>query len=565
MTESNTQETKPKGLNQDDFRKLLQTPRPGDAPSKGILGNATPRQRIPPPQTPKVGSGSFAKPEIPSSKLKKSTRFRKLETSDAETTDNKYRDRAAERRKGANPDYQETEQILKALNSETLEAKLIYEQSKYLGGDTEHTHLVKGLDYALLAKVRNEITQDDDNDNEMDNENNEMEMIERIKEESQETLKINSRLARNIYEIAIVEAKKKPPKENELFVAGRMAYVFELDDEKDNHGDAFAIPTTIIRSKADINNPTGTDKSTNDLVIEKISRVMAYVRKSASTENKGKRVKKKPKEKQPEEILKEKVAAIDDSEDIFADAGRDYHIIMKEDKQDKLEEDNINSQSQLNEESSVSKEIDSIERNYFGASEEEEGEKDSMDIDNMQEAQQLKTLMQQAATDNTEKPKEENQNINIGNENTKSSKGIKRKLYGQDSYDGNYSIYGMEEDTRENAYESGHSDSDSDNTMGIEHTIRDQGVTKNKKAQLSRWDFDTVEEWQAYKNNVTAMPKSAFQFGVKTGDGRRTRRSGKELTEKQKLDRDFQKISKIIERKYGKEENEATSKKKQKK
>ena len=31
------------------------------------------------------------------------------------------------------------------------------EQSKFLGGDMEHTHLVKGLDYALLRKVRAEI------------------------------------------------------------------------------------------------------------------------------------------------------------------------------------------------------------------------------------------------------------------------------------------------------------------------------------------------------------------------------------------------------------------------
>ena len=30
------------------------------------------------------------------------------------------------------------------------------EQSKYLGGDLKHTHLVKGLDYALLQKIRAE-------------------------------------------------------------------------------------------------------------------------------------------------------------------------------------------------------------------------------------------------------------------------------------------------------------------------------------------------------------------------------------------------------------------------
>ena len=31
--------------------------------------------------------------------------------------------------------------------------KQLIQESKYLGGDMEHTHLVKGLDYALLEKV----------------------------------------------------------------------------------------------------------------------------------------------------------------------------------------------------------------------------------------------------------------------------------------------------------------------------------------------------------------------------------------------------------------------------
>ena len=32
------------------------------------------------------------------------------------------------------------------------------QESKFLGGDMEHTHLVKGLDFALLQKVRSEIS-----------------------------------------------------------------------------------------------------------------------------------------------------------------------------------------------------------------------------------------------------------------------------------------------------------------------------------------------------------------------------------------------------------------------
>lgn len=58
----------------------------------------------------------------------------------------KYVDRAEERRKqGGSLDPQQLEVIA---------ASLDYEQSKFLGGDEEHTHLVKGLDYALLRKNR---------------------------------------------------------------------------------------------------------------------------------------------------------------------------------------------------------------------------------------------------------------------------------------------------------------------------------------------------------------------------------------------------------------------------
>ena len=37
---------------------------------------------------------------------------------------------------------------------ESQQDLLTVEETKYLGGDLEHTHLVKGLDYALLQKVQ---------------------------------------------------------------------------------------------------------------------------------------------------------------------------------------------------------------------------------------------------------------------------------------------------------------------------------------------------------------------------------------------------------------------------
>lgn len=82
-----------------------------------------------------------------------------------------YRDRAAERRKeeklssqtssnttAITTDFDVIQSSLHPNTNEEMVAarSLDAEQSKFLGGDLEHTHLVKGLDYALLAKIRSE-------------------------------------------------------------------------------------------------------------------------------------------------------------------------------------------------------------------------------------------------------------------------------------------------------------------------------------------------------------------------------------------------------------------------
>lgn len=79
----------------------------------------------------------------------------------------KYRDRAKERRDGSTTEYQNVDasrtgayravaDLKSGFDAAERRRKLIQE-SKFLGGDIEHTHLVKGLDYALLQKVRSEI------------------------------------------------------------------------------------------------------------------------------------------------------------------------------------------------------------------------------------------------------------------------------------------------------------------------------------------------------------------------------------------------------------------------
>ncbi|TEB33182.1 hypothetical protein FA13DRAFT_1730943 [Coprinellus micaceus] len=71
------------------------------------------------------------------------------------TKDSKYRDRASERRHGEGNDYAHVEALLEDFEKQTKEAKSqaeIEEKRKYLGGDSEHSVLVKGLDFALLEQ-----------------------------------------------------------------------------------------------------------------------------------------------------------------------------------------------------------------------------------------------------------------------------------------------------------------------------------------------------------------------------------------------------------------------------
>lgn len=69
--------------------------------------------------------------------------------------------------------------------------------------------------------------------------------------------------------------------------------------------------------------------------------------------------------------------------------------------------------------------------------------------------------------------------------------------------------------------------------------------TEQAKGRLHRWDFETEEEWATYNEQKEAMPKAAFQFGVKMQDGRKTRKQNKD----QKLNNELHKINKILARK----------------
>ena len=82
--------------------------------------------------------------------------------------------------------------------------KQMIQESKFLGGDMEHTHLVKGLDFALLQKVRSEIEQLDVEEEEQMEEAVDDDKISKNKEvskkeEETEEIQFKTIIGKNIY------------------------------------------------------------------------------------------------------------------------------------------------------------------------------------------------------------------------------------------------------------------------------------------------------------------------------------------------------------------------------
>ncbi|KAI5123537.1 hypothetical protein M0805_006697 [Coniferiporia weirii] len=127
-------------MDQDAFRKLLVVSRHG-RPAQAAQtprGSLLPSKVNPPQQKPTDAPKSEFKPR----KVKK--------------TDSSYRDRAAERRKGVAGDFAEVEAVLESFEKQHADEdkEAVERQRRYLGGDSEHTVLVKGLDFALLEQTR---------------------------------------------------------------------------------------------------------------------------------------------------------------------------------------------------------------------------------------------------------------------------------------------------------------------------------------------------------------------------------------------------------------------------
>lgn len=72
--------------------------------------------------------------------------------------------------------------------------------------------------------------------------------------------------------------------------------------------------------------------------------------------------------------------------------------------------------------------------------------------------------------------------------------------------------------------------------------LKRDGYQCNSICLAGRWDFDTEEQYSDYMSTKEALPKAAFQYGVKMQDGRKTRKHKTEKNEKAELDREWNKI-----------------------
>lgn len=234
-----------------------------------------------------------------------------------------YRDRAKERREGLNKDFELDPDDLKISNpiinsvqeeGDPNEIDLAerrrqqIEESKYLGGDIEHTHLVKGLDFALLEKVKNDqklaerLAQDSqtedkaifgqpDSDSEEEEFRNEailaasaaagskkqmIDLVKLSKNKSTKMVPCRTAVARQILNVL----DEKWPNQSELFLPGRMSYVIPIDDDDD------AGVTTILRSKADtlVNDDDG-DMNESDFALDQLINILERVRKGQTSSN----------------------------------------------------------------------------------------------------------------------------------------------------------------------------------------------------------------------------------------------------------------------------------------
>jgi IK cytokine len=443
----------------------------------------------------------------------------------------KYRDRAKERREGSGQDFAQDARnstsgyraVAPDLKLDTAERrKELIQQSKFLGGDLEHTHLVKGLDYALLQKVKSEIQhqeqiQEEEIEKMIDEkilERNEKN-IEKIEKEDESQIK--SVMGKNIHRWITIQNSKNIER-NEMFFPGRMAYNFEFEDENVETD----IPTTLIRSKTELMGSVDLNTlSTNDIVVNKLTQIFSYLRQGGKKKNKKKSEKetfKMPEEvEKPSSSSKSSRSRVEDN--IYGEDIGEYKPTRSSKEYERSDRDRDRRDKDRHRDRD--RERDRDRRHYDRNDDYGHSSKSSSSSNSKSK--------RGSYFDKKDEVEIETGTINIPAPPKLSSQ-LLSKLHDNepDSYAECYP--GLEE----------MDDAIIDSDDEADFSKMDNG---NKKGPIGRWDFDTQEEYSEYMSTKEALPKAAFQYGLKMSDGRKTRKNKSDI---QKVDQEWQKIQKII-------------------
>lgn len=231
-------------LSNEDFRKLIMTPSASQISSTPAFGarfsskghhSASVRGH----RHQVIVTDEFKKPEAVASQADKKSSKKKFYQQKKENDEEnvlaelmkKYRDRAKERRENTDEADQISTMGYNAVGNMSSEdaaerRKQLIEESKYLGGDMEHTHLVKGLDYALLNKVKAEIEFQRDQET-LEMVETELARAKALEEEDEdedgeideENWTIKSALAQNLMKV-LFDSKGLLPEKNDYFLPG---------------------------------------------------------------------------------------------------------------------------------------------------------------------------------------------------------------------------------------------------------------------------------------------------------------------------------------------------------
>ncbi|XP_063102723.1 protein Red-like [Cavia porcellus] len=404
----------------------------------------------------------------------------------------KYRDRAKERRDGTNQGYAgreasatapcETVGLMGEADCPAKNRRQLPGESRFLDSDIEHTRLVKGLDFALLQKVRTEIA----------SEEKKREFMERVQKEIKDKdpenkIEFKTSLGRSIYQILF---KNKVHKQNDLFLQGRMTYVINLKQDADSD-----IPITLIQGKHNCS-ATKVRKTTltvKDTIISELIQVFSDARQRTDGKT-SQNDKETLEEKKPPEA----------SVSIFKDTG-DYvqHMTKmlpnKEVERCQKQEHGRKRDGDHNrrwERDQDTKRGDTKKHSYFAKT-----QRDNEPIDK-----------ESGSTKGFSKSISEKFVPSAGWEDMKLLKKPEVKTQLGDFFDTSNSYAECYPATMDN--------------MAVDS---DEEVEYNRSF-LSHWHFNTQEEYKKYRNNKISS-KAAFQCDSKTSEGQKTKHCKKTTAE----------------------------------